>query len=623
MPAASSRTTAVSAVVTAALAAGLLTGAATTSASASPAPAPSTPISSDGPVRIHDIQGATRISPLAGQQVSDVPGIVTGVRSYGSKGFWFQDPNPDADPATSEGVFVYTGSAPTVAVGDAVTVSGTVAEFVPGGASSGNQSLTQITKPTVTVVSSGNAVPAPVTVSERTVPSRYTPTGDAAASGSINALPLAPSRYALDYYESLEGMNIRIGTSRVVGATDPYAELWVTVKPHENAALRGGTVYGSYTAQNTGRLQIQSLVPLDEQPFPTVDVGDVLSGTTEGPLDFNQYGGYTLTARTLGTVSRKGLARETTRKQRDGELAVATYNVENLDPTDPQEKFDALAAAVVDHLASPDIVALEEIQDDNGATDDGTVGAGQTVQKFIAAIVAAGGPAYEWRSIDPEDKKDGGEPGGNIRQVFLFNPARVSFTDRAGGDATTPTDVVRKAGRAALTLSPGRIDPANAAWQASRKPLAGEFSFRGRTVFVVANHFASKGGDESIVSQHQPPARSSEVQRHAQATAVNTFVKKLLSVQKDADVLVVGDINDFEFSGTTEALTAGGVLYPAVKSLPRAERYSYVYQGNTQVLDQILTSPSIHGFQYDSVHINAEFAAQDSDHDPQVLRFRP
>ncbi|MFF9565804.1 endonuclease/exonuclease/phosphatase family protein [Streptomyces sp. NPDC014685] len=615
MPAASSRTTAVSAVVTAALAAGLLTGAATTSASAS--------TTADAPVRIHDIQGSTRISPLVGRQVEGVAGIVTGVRTYGSKGFWFQDPQADADPATSEGIFVYTGSAPTVAVGDAVTVSGTVTEYVPGGLDSGNQSLTQISKPTVTVVSSGNALPAPVRITSRSVPSRYTPEGDPAAGGSINALPLRPSRYALDHYESLEGMNVEVGTSRVVGATDAHAELWVTVKPHENDARRGGTVYGSYTSQNTGRLQIQSLVPLAQQPFPKANVGDVLSGTTEGPLDFSQYGGYTLTARTMGTVVDRELRRETTRKQRDGELAVATYNVENLDPGDPQEKFDALAAAVVDNLASPDILALEEIQDNNGPKDDGTVAADRTVEKFIDAIRAAGGPAYDWRSIDPEDKKDGGEPGGNIRQVFLFNPERVSFTDRAGGDATSATEVVRERGRAALTVSPGRIDPANPAWESSRKPLVGEFAFRGRPVFVVANHFASKGGDESIFSQHQPPTRSSEVQRHAQAETVNTFVKKLLNAQKNADVLVVGDINDFEFSGTTKALTAGNVLYPAIKSLPRSERYSYVYQGNSQVLDQILTSPSIRGFHYDSVHINAEFADQNSDHDPQVIRFRP
>ncbi|MEU7005788.1 endonuclease/exonuclease/phosphatase family protein [Streptomyces sp. NPDC046332] len=611
MPSSIPRSAAVAAVVSAALAAGLLAG---STASAETAAG----------VRIHDIQGTTRVSPLVGTQVTGVTGIVTGVRTYGSRGFWIQDPQADDNPATSEGLFVFTSSVPTVAVGDAVSVNGTVGEYVPGGLNSGNQSLTQISKPTVTVVSQGNPVPAPVTISAWSVPDAYAPEGDAAAAGSINGLTLKPGQYALDYYESLEGTNVRVGTSRVVGATDPYSELWVTVKPWENRNWRGGTVYGSYTSQNTGRLQIQSLTPIAQQPFPKANVGDVLSGTTEGPLDFNQFGGYTLTARTLGTVVDRGLERETTDKQHKNELAVATYNVENLDPSDPQEKFDALAAAVVENLAAPDILALEEIQDNNGAKNDGTVAADQTLKKFTDAIVAAGGPAYEWRSVDPENNKDGGEPGGNIRQVFLFNPERVSFTDRAGGDAVTATNVVRgEDGTPELTLSPGRIDPANTAWESSRKPLAGEFTFRGRTVFVVANHFGSKGGDESLVSHHQPPVRSSEAKRLLQAQAVNAFVKDVLSIRKNANVLVLGDINDFEFSETTKALTDGGALYPAVKSLPRSERYSYVFQGNSQVLDQILTSPGIGHFEYDSVHINAEFADQNSDHDPQVLRFRP
>ncbi|WNO75290.1 endonuclease/exonuclease/phosphatase family protein [Streptomyces sp. AM8-1-1] len=605
------RTAAVAAVVASALAAGLLAG---SSASAA----------AGAETRIHDIQGSTRISPLVGQQVTDVAGIVTGVRTYGSsRGFWFQDPQADKNPATSEGIFVFTGATPTVKAGDSVLVSGTVGEFIPGGTSSGNQSLTQISRPTITVVSADNPLPAPVTISGRSVPTAYTPAGDTANGGSINALPLKPRTYALDYYESLEGTNVRVGTSRVVGATDAFAELWVTVKPFENPTTSGGARYGSYTSQNTGRLQIQSLTPTAEQPFPKANVGDVLAGRTEGPLDFNQFGGYTLTARTLGTVVDRGLEAEETRPQRRGELAVATYNVENLDPSDPQEKFDALAKAVVENLSSPDILALEEIQDDNGAKNDGTVAAGQTVKKFTDAIAAAGGPAYEWRSVDPENNKDGGEPGGNIRQVFLFNPERVSFTDRAGGDATTATGVVKERGRAALTLSPGRVDPANAAWEASRKPLAGEFTFRGRTVFVIANHFGSKGGDEALTAHRQPPNRSSEVKRLQQAQAVNTFVKQILKADRRADVLVLGDINDFEFSATTKALTDGGALYPAIKSLPRPERYSYVYQGNSQVLDQILTSPSIDDFEYDSVHINAEFADQNSDHDPQVLRFRP
>ncbi|MEU2504024.1 endonuclease/exonuclease/phosphatase family protein [Streptomyces sp. NPDC007863] len=606
------RTAAVSAVVAAALAAGLLAGSQTAVAEDAAA------------VRIHDVQGTTRVSPLVGKQVTGVTGVVTGVRAYGSsRGFWMQDPQGDENPATSEGLFVFTGSNPTVAVGDAVSVDGTVTEYVPGGLNSGNQSLTQLSRPKVTVVSQGNALPAPVTIAPWSVPDAYAPAGDPANGGSVNGLELDPETYALDYYESLEGTNVRVGSSRVVGATDPYSELWVTVKPWENDNERGGTVYGSYESQNTGRLQIQSLIPLAQQPFPKANVGDWLTGSTEGPLDFNQFGGYTLTARTIGTLRDMGLEREVTAKQHKNELAVATYNVENLDPSDPQEKFDALAKAVVENLAAPDVLALEEIQDDNGAKNDGTVSAGQTLKKFTDAIVAAGGPAYEWRSIDPENNKDGGEPGGNIRQVFLFNPERVSFVDRAGGDATTATGVTGSKGRAALTLSPGRIDPANTAWESSRKPLAGEFTFRGRTVFVIANHFGSKGGDESLVSHHQPPNRSSEAKRLLQAQAVNAFVKEVIAVDKQADVLVVGDINDFEFSGTTEALTDGDALYPAVKSLPRSERYSYVYQGNSQVLDQILTSPGVHHFEYDSVHVNAEFADQNSDHDPQVLRFRP
>ncbi|MGH1555402.1 hypothetical protein ACRAWF_36855 [Streptomyces sp. L7] len=227
-------------------------------------------------------------------------------------------------------MFVFTSSTPKVAVGDSVTVSGTVSEYVPGGAATGNQALTEISKPTVTVVSSGNAVPAPVVIDSKSVPSAYTQAGDTAASNSINALPLEPKKYALDYYESLEGMNVQVSDARVVTATDPYAELWVTVKPHQNATPRGGTVYGSYDSQNGGRLQIQSLGATAD--FPVVNVGDKLTGTTAGPLDFNQYGGYTLVANEIGTVKSGGLKRETTEKQSRNQLAVATYNVENLDP---------------------------------------------------------------------------------------------------------------------------------------------------------------------------------------------------------------------------------------------------------------------------------------------------
>src|SRR5207302_3225407 len=114
------------------------------------------------PVPIHDIQGAAHVSPKNGQTVSNVQGIVTAKRS---NGFYIQDPNPDSDPATSEGIFVFTSSSPTtVSVGDAVTVSGKVQEFRPGGASSGNLTTTALSGPTIAVVSRGNPLPPPIVV---------------------------------------------------------------------------------------------------------------------------------------------------------------------------------------------------------------------------------------------------------------------------------------------------------------------------------------------------------------------------------------------------------------------------------------------------------------------------
>ncbi|WP_442906777.1 lamin tail domain-containing protein [Kitasatospora sp. NBC_01246] len=574
-----------------------------------------------GTVRIHDIQGTTRLSSRTGKTVAGVPGIVTGVRGYGSKGFWIQDPNPDADPATSEGVFVYTGSAnPTVKVGDSVLVTGKVTEYYPN-FNGGSQSLTQLSGPAVTVLSSGNPLPAAVEVDTRNIPGTYTP--QAPAGGTVESLPLQPEKYTLDFYESLEGMRVQVKDVRVIQATDKYNELWVAADKQDQKSRRGGVLYESYEEPNVGRLMVQQQAPAAQQPFPVANVGDVLTGTTDGPLDYNSFGGYTLVAGTLGALQDNHLAREVTAQPADRELTIATYNVENLAPGNPDAKFAELAQAVVTNLRSPDVLALEEIQDNNGAKSDGTVDASQTVAKFVAAIKAAGGPAYDWRSIDPEDGKDGGEPGGNIRQVFLFNPQRVSFTDIAGGSATAAVDVAGTGAATALTASPGRIAPADEAWVNSRKPLVGQFSFRGRKVFVIANHFNSKGGDQGIDSRFQAPARSSEVQRLKQATVEQAFVAKLLAADKEAKVVSLGDFNDYQFSPALAALTKDGVLRDLVNELPEKEQYSYVYQGNSQVLDHVLVSPEVGYAKYDVVHINSEFAVQASDHDPQVVRIKP
>jgi predicted extracellular nuclease len=244
-----------------------------------------------------------------------------------------------------------------------------------------------------------------------------------------------------------------------------------------------------------------------------------------------------------------------------------------------------------------------------------------TIGNLIAAISTAGGPTYGYRQINPVNDQDGGEPGGNIRQIFLFRTDRgLSFVDRPGGNSTTATTVTNAGGTAQLSFSPGRIDPTNAAWNSSRKPLAAEFLFNGQRLYVIANHFNSKGGDQPLTGRFQPPAHSSEAQRHQQATIEAGFVQQIRAIDPNANVVVLGDLNDFEFSETIHILEAAG-LTDLYDTLPLAERYSYVFEGNSQTLDHILVSgPLLNRSTFDVVHVNAEFADQASDHDPSVAR---
>ncbi|WP_051571137.1 endonuclease/exonuclease/phosphatase family protein [Cryptosporangium arvum] len=562
--------------------------------------------------RIHDVQGTAHVSPLRGTVVS-VPGVVT---AKASNGFYLQDPRPDRDQRTSEAILVFTGTAPTVAVGDAVTVEGTVTEFRPGGADgTANLTTTELTTPTVTVTSAGNPLPAPTVLGAG---GRRPPTtvidddakGDVEAGGKFD-----PATDGIDFYESLESMRVRVGGAVAVGPTNSFNELPVLGDRGRGAgprSVRGGIVVRPDDA-NPERIILDD--GLGFAP-PKADVGATAARPAEGVVSYG-FGNFKviLTAAVSFTGTK---APETTRADSAAEVSVATFNVENLDPNDPPAKFARLASIIVGNLRAPDILALEEVQDNTGATNDGTVAADRTYGALIAAITAAGGPAYAYRQIDPVNNADGGEPGGNIRVGFLYAASRgVSFASAPAGDAATPV-AVTSAGH--LSLNPGRIAPADTAWADSRKPLAGEFVFRGRSVFVIANHFVSKGGDQPLFGRFQPPAQSSAAKRGRQAALVNTFVKQLLAKDPQARIAVVGDLNDFEFSPTVKTL-AGSQLVDLPATLPVAERYTYVFDGNSQVLDHILLSrAAARAYSYDVVHVNAEYADQASDHDPQLVR---
>jgi predicted extracellular nuclease len=385
---------------------------------------------------------------------------------------------------------------------------------------------------------------------------------------------------------------------------------------------RGGILLRS-TDANPERVFLDDALLAGSTPAG-VNVGDTFTSAAVGVMDYS-FGNFKLELTSALTRVDHGLAKETTATPTAGQLAIATFNVENLAPADPQSKFDGLAQTIVNNLKSPGIVVTEEVQDNDGASNTAVVDASQTWNKLIAAITTAGGPSYAYTQIDPVDDQDGGQPGGNIRVGFLYRTGiGLSLAPGTPGGSTTavaavasgvPSDPVN------LSVNPGRINPTSSAFTTSRKPLVAKFLFNGTPIFVIGNHWNSKGGDDPIYGHVQPPQHPSEVQRGQQASQVAAFVDQVQAIDPNARIVAAGDLNDFDYSAAVQTLVSAGLTdLPA--TLTSAERYSYVFEGNSQFLDHILLSAPLvsAGYGYDVVHVNAEFATQLSDHDPQIVR---
>jgi predicted extracellular nuclease len=147
---------------------------------------------------------------------------------------------------------------------------------------------------------------------------------------------------------------------------------------------------------------------------------------------------------------------------------------------------------------------------------------------LTAAIVAAGGPQYSFTDIAPSDDQDGGQPGGNIRTSYLYKSSVIRLYKPNPGTATDANEVL--AGPT-LKYNPGRIDPANAAWKNSRKPLVAEWEVIGKNgkgtgkFFTVNVHWGSKGGSSSIQGDARPPVNGGVDDRLEQAELTANFVK--------------------------------------------------------------------------------------------------
>lgn len=165
------------------------------------------------------------------------------------------------------------------------------------------------------------------------------------------------------------------------------------------------------------------------------------------------------------------------------------------------------------------------------------VSANLTLSTLTAAIAAAGGPAYAFTDIVPVDDKDGGQPGGNIRVAYLYKPSLIRLYKPNPGGSLDANEVL--AGPT-LKYNPGRIDPANEAWTASRKPLAAQWEVISSkdkkekdTFFTVNVHFGSKGGSSSLHGDARPPVNGGVGDRLAQSQLTANFVKvRYLSISQ-------------------------------------------------------------------------------------------
>ena len=591
-------------------------------------------------IRIFDVQGKSHRSPFTGSRVT-VPGIITAIQD---DGLFLQDPLGDNDPDTSDALHVSLLSTEGLAVGDQVTVTGIVRELKSGSKRTQQLSLTDLRSAVVapnTLFFTDNRIePVVIGGGGRLIPDSII---DNDSSGSVTDdifTNYDPEEDGIDFYESLESMLISVSSARVTGPVNYQGEYWVTPEPvtdNSGANLRGGlTIMDRATGIETGIDYNPERIQLDDELIGKTgkrfNIGSTVS-EIEGVLGYSS-GNYELLLTHQPIVTNKYLPYERTALESlDSALTVATYNVKNLDPNDTdgdedirRGQFRMMALQIVRSLQSPDIIALQEVQDNDGSVESRITSARETLTLLVNEIKAKGGPAYKFENINPVNLADGGQPGGNIRVAWLYNPQRVSLVKPDRGGKTEAAMVFAGSTGLEMNINPGRVSPQDDAFRNSRKPLAILFDFQGNRVLMVNSHFSSRRESSPLFGDLQPPINGGERKRLMQSGVVRDFVNSALSVDENAAVVVLGDFNEFSFMPALKQLQRASdgstqILTNLLELLPAEERYTYVRHGNSQALDHIFVSNAlISGAEIDIVHINAEYPYQISDHDPVVAR---
>jgi len=545
------------------------------------------------------VQGPGHLSPFADQLVT-VRGVVTADFQADTelKGFFIQQPVPDNDPKTSEGLFIYAPASAAVSVGDYVQASGTVLEYQSGSASA--ERLTELS--TVTEVSVCGVGP---TITPRVV-----------------TLPVASA----DDLEAVEGMLVEYQQTLTVSEVENlgrYGELLLsaggrlfTPYNHPGTATPAEVIAANALASivlDDGR-GIQNPAPIPylsaADTTGTRRVGDTVSGV-RGVMTWgaDAYRIHPVVAPTFAQTN----ARSTAPTEVGGTLKAGSLNVLNYFTTLNQRgansaaEFTRQRAKLVETIVglNADALGLMEIEN-NGTT---------AVADLVGAVNAKLG-------TDTYAYIDSGTPGTDaIKVTLIYKPATL----KPIGNPVVPTD-------AGFSVDGGM-----------RPPVAQRFAAVSNNggFWMVVNHLKSKGSCPSGASDPDQDLGQGcwNASRKVQATTLANWVNTLTTSSGETDVLMVGDFNSYLNEDPIKTLEAAG-HEELIKRLPAAERYSYVFDGQSGVLDHAFASSSM-GAQVSGVtvwHVNAdepvvldyntEFKTDDryaatpyrsSDHDPVLV----
>lgn len=525
---------------------------------------------------IAEVQGTGEVSPLAGQRVR-VEGVVTADhRTGGYKGIVIQTQGSgggtDATPGASDGVFVFLNSlAPTLEIGDLVSVTGTVSEYY------GQTQIAPTAAADVSVVTAGVGVP------------------------SLTPLPDTVRGADREQYENM--YVAPTGTYRLASSHQlyNYGTLWLntgddlnvksteTTRPGaEAAAIAAANRANRILLDDAWSIQVTNNGHPGEQPYFTEDAvvrnGDTVDFGSNGYVlqwGFDDWRLQPVVPIDDSSPAERKVTFEATNPRPEnapevgGDAQVASFNVYNYFTTLKSENGDARGAANAAQFAiqkskivsainglDAEIVALMEIEN--------SVKLGKPVDTALKDLVAglnADAGSDVWDYVPTPEALQDPATTDYITNAIIYKKDAVSTV----GDSATVTD--------------------ESVWGNAREPIAQAFDIDGRVVTVVANHLKSKSPPQGAGAEPADGQGFFNADRVKQAQAVLAFTEELAESSGSSDMLLIGDFNAYGQEDPIDVFTSQG--WSDVAADKAAGQYTYTFDGELGSLDHVIASPSL------------------------------